>query len=119
MEREIESERIGLIGESQFQLLCAQSGLICNKSTVDVMGWDFVVEFPAERAGDGVTLDQRQARAVRVQLKSTVGRKNSRVRLSLSSVDRLAEGCTPLRHRRLPHKSRRQAPIWLFGASHR
>ncbi|WP_407186950.1 hypothetical protein [Bradyrhizobium centrosematis] len=95
MERELESERIGLIGESQFQLLCAQSGLICNKSTVDVMGWDFVVEFPAERAGDGVTLDQRQARAVRVQLKSTVGRKSSRVRLSLSSVDRLAKDPHP------------------------
>lgn len=95
MEHEIESERIGLIGESQFQLLCAQTGLICNKSTVDVMGWDFIVEFPAERSGDGVALDQRQTRAVRVQLKSTVGRKSSRVRLSLSSVDRLAKDAHP------------------------
>ncbi|MCP3473426.1 hypothetical protein NLM33_24240 [Bradyrhizobium sp. CCGUVB1N3] len=31
---------------SQLQLLCAQTGSICNKSTVDVMGWDFIVEFP-------------------------------------------------------------------------
>ncbi|MBH5371554.1 hypothetical protein [Bradyrhizobium glycinis] len=45
MERDLESERIGLVGEQQFQLFCAQAGLICNKSTVDVMGWDFIVEF--------------------------------------------------------------------------
>jgi len=95
MERDLESERIGLIGESQFQVLCAQAGLICNKSTVDVMGWDFIVEFPAERFDDRVALDQRQAKAVRVQLKSTVGRTSSRVRLSLSSVDRLAKDSHP------------------------
>ena len=95
MQRDLESERIGLIGEQQFQLLCAQSGLICNKSTVDVMGWDFIVEFPAERFGDGLALDQRQAKAVRVQLKSTLGRTQSRVRLSLSSVDRLAKDAHP------------------------
>jgi hypothetical protein len=93
MERDLESERIGLIGEGQFQLLCAQAGLICNKSTMDVMGWDFIVEFPVERGV--VALDQRQAKAVRVQLKSTVGRTQSRVRLSLSSVDRLAKDPHP------------------------
>lgn len=95
MERELEPEHIGHIGEQQFQLLCAQAGLICNKSAVDVMGWDFIVEFPAEHFGDGAALDQRQAKAVRVQLKSTVGRTSSRVRLSLSSVDRLAKDAHP------------------------
>lgn len=95
MERDLESERIGHIGESQFQLLCAQVGLVCNKSTVDVMGWDFLVEFPPGRPGDGVSLDKRQAKAVRVQLKSTIGRKASRVRLSLSAVDRLAKDAHP------------------------
>lgn len=95
MESGLESERIGLIGEQQFPLLCAQAGLICNKSRVDVMGWDFIVEFPVERFGGCVTLDQRQAKAVRVQLKSTLGRTQSRVRLSLSSVDRLAKDPYP------------------------
>jgi hypothetical protein len=95
MEGDLESERIGLIGEQQFQLLCAQAGLLCNKSAVDVMGWDFIVEFPVERFKGGLTLDQRQAKAVRVQLKSTVGRTKSRVRLSLSSVDRLAKDPHP------------------------
>jgi hypothetical protein len=95
MKGDLESERIGLIGEQQFQLLCAQAGLICNKSTVDVMGWDYIVEFPAEYFRDGASLDQRQAKAVRVQLKSTLGRTSSRVRLSLSSVDRLAKDAHP------------------------
>ncbi|MET4212833.1 hypothetical protein [Bradyrhizobium sp. LA2.1] len=95
MERDLESERIGLIGEQQFQLLCAQAGLVCNKSTVDVMGWDFIVEFPAKHFGGDAALDQRQAKAVRVQLKSTVGRTSSRVRLSLSAVDRLAKDAHP------------------------
>jgi len=95
MERDLESEQIGLIGEQQFQLLCAQAGLVCNKSTVDVMGWDFIVEFPANHFGSAISLDQRQAKAVRVQLKSTLGRTQSRVRLSLSSVDRLAKDAHP------------------------
>lgn len=95
MEHDLESERIGLIGEQQFQLLCAQAGLVCNKSTVDVMGWDFIVEFPAGYFGSDAALDQRQAKAVRVQLKSTVGRTSSRVRLSLSAVDRLAKDAHP------------------------
>lgn len=95
MERDLESERIGLIGEQQFGLLCAQNGLICNKSTLDVMGWDFIVEFPAEHSSPEVALDQRQNKSVRVQLKTTVGRSNSRVRLSLSSVDRLAKDAHP------------------------
>jgi hypothetical protein len=95
MEGDLESERIGLIGEQQFQLLCAQAGLFCNKSTVDVMGWDFIVEFPVEQFGGAVALDQRQAKAVRVQLKSTVGRTQSRVRLSLSAIDRLAKDPHP------------------------
>ena len=82
MERDLEPERIGLIGEQQFQLLCAQAGLVCNKSTVDVMGWDFIVEFPAKHFGGDAALDQRQAKAVRVQLKSTAGRTSSRVRLN-------------------------------------
>lgn len=95
MGRDLEPERIGHIGEQQFQLLCAQADLICNKTTVDVMGWDFLVEFPVEHFGNGVALDQQQAKAVRVQLKSTVGRTNSRVRLSLSAVDRLAKDAHP------------------------
>jgi hypothetical protein len=106
MEGNLESERIGLIGEQQFQLLCAQAGLLCNKSTVDVMGWDFIVEFPVERFGGRLTLDQRQARAVRVQLKPVFGRQ-------------AREGSAPLRHRCLPNEPGRKIAVWLSGSSHR
>lgn len=50
---ELESDRIGRIGERQFELLCERAGLFCNKSTVDIMGWDFIVEFPMGSGGHG------------------------------------------------------------------
>lgn len=95
MGNDLESEQIGRIGERQFELLCERAGLFCNKSSVDVMGWDFIVEFPMESIEQGVTLDQRPARGVRVQLKSTLGRSGSRIRLSLSAIDRLAKDAHP------------------------
>ena len=51
MGRDLEPERIGHIGEQQFQLLCAQADLICNKTTVDVMGWDFSSNFRWSTSG--------------------------------------------------------------------
>lgn len=95
MGNDLAQEQIGLIGERQFELLCAQAGLICNKSFVDVMGWDFIVEFPMGPARQGIALDQRPTSAVRVQLKSTLGRAESRGRLSLSAIDRLAKDPHP------------------------
>ncbi|MCZ8150540.1 MAG: hypothetical protein O9325_22125, partial [Roseomonas sp.] len=67
----------------------------CNKSVVDVMGWDFIVEFPMASAGQAIPLDQRPTNAARVQLKSTLGRAGNRVRLSLSAIDRLAKDPRP------------------------
>lgn len=49
MESELDPDRIGRIGERQFEVLCERAGLYCNKSAVDVMGWDFIVEFPMLR----------------------------------------------------------------------
>jgi hypothetical protein len=95
MENDLEPDQIGRIGERQFELLCERAGLFCNKSAVDVMGWDFIVEFPMEPVDQGLTLDQRPTRGVRVQLKSTVGRSGNRVRLSLSAIDRLAKDPHP------------------------
>ncbi|WP_316200655.1 MULTISPECIES: hypothetical protein [unclassified Bradyrhizobium] len=95
MGNDLKSEQIGRIGERQFELLCERAGLFCNKSSVDVMGWDFIVEFPMESIEQGVTLDQRPARGVRIQLKSTLGRSGSRIRLSLSAIDRLAKDAHP------------------------
>ncbi|RVM16483.1 hypothetical protein [Sinorhizobium meliloti] len=91
MESELDPDRIGRIGERQFEVLCERAGLYCNKSAVDVMGWDFIVEFPMVPAGQALPLDQRPTNAARVQLKSTLGRAGNRIRLSLSAIDRLAK----------------------------
>jgi len=95
MKSEIDSDRIGRIGERQFEVLCERAGLYCNKSSVDVMGWDFIVEFPMATAGQALPLDQRPTNAARVQLKSTLGRAGNRIRLSLSAIDRLAKDPRP------------------------
>ncbi len=93
---ELESDRIGRIGERQFELLCERAGLFCNKSTVDIMGWDFIVEFPMGSGGQSsLPLDRQQTNAARVQLKSTLGRTGNRIRLSLSAIDRLAKDPRP------------------------
>ncbi|MEA9729175.1 hypothetical protein [Xanthomonas campestris] len=95
MDSELDPDRIGRIGERQFEVLCERAGLYCNKSVVDVMGWDFIVEFPMGPAGQVLPLDQRPTNAARVQLKSTLGRAGNRVRLSLSAIDRLAKDPRP------------------------
>jgi len=95
MENELDPDRIGRIGERQFEALCVRAGLCCNKSAVDVMGWDFIVEFPMAAAGQALPLDQRPTNAARVQLKSTLGRAGNRIRLSLSAIDRLAKDPRP------------------------
>jgi hypothetical protein len=95
MESELDPDRIGRIGERQFEVLCERAGLYCNKSVVDVMGWDFIVEFPMASAGQALPLDQRTINAARVQLKSTLGRAGNRIRLSLYAIDRLAKDPRP------------------------
>lgn len=96
MENDLEPDRIGRIGERQFEVLCERAGLYCNKSAVDVMGWDFIVEFPMVITGQPpLPLDQRPTNAARVQLKSTLGRSGNRIRLSLSAIDRLAKDPRP------------------------
>lgn len=96
MLEDLEPDRVGRIGERHFEVLCECAGLFCNKSTVDAMGWDFIVEFPMASAGiPALPLDQRPINAGRVQLKSTLGRAGNRIRLSLSAIDRLAKDPRP------------------------
>lgn len=96
MGNELDPDRIGRIGERQFEVLCERAGLYCNKSAVDMMGWDFIVEFPiAPISQHSLPLDQRHNHAARVQLKSTLGRTDNRIRLSLSAIDRLAKDPRP------------------------
>ncbi len=39
------ADQIGAKGEARFQELCEDAGLVCNKSSRDMTGWDYIVEF--------------------------------------------------------------------------
>lgn len=85
---------LGEAGETKFKLLCTQAGLVCNKSTRDVTGWDFIVEFPMVVPGPAMALDQRAATSCHVQLKSTAT-AIGRVSLKLSAIEHIAKKISP------------------------
>ena len=58
--RKLNSDQLGKKGEDRFSELCSDAGLVCNKSTYDRTGWDFIVEFLFD-SDPKVTLDKRQA----------------------------------------------------------
>ena len=92
--RRLTLDELGDLGEIRFQEICASGGLICNKSVRDRAGWDFIVEFPLD--GDqGVSLETRPAPiSCRVQIKTTQD-PNDKVRLRLTSLERLAKDPKP------------------------
>jgi hypothetical protein len=51
MGQRLSPDDLGQTAEDLFTRLCSQSGLICNKSHRDRVGWDFTVDIPA--TGDG------------------------------------------------------------------
>lgn len=88
------SDELGEKGESRFRELCADAGLICNKADRDRAGWDFIVEFPFT-VPSGQTLDSRVAPvSCHLQVKTLLAR-NSRVKMRLSSAERLAKEPKP------------------------
>ena len=87
------SHMLGTMGERLFETLCARAGLVCNRSDVDLTGWDFIVEYPADHQPSHEPLDRRQARSCHVQLKTTA--KPGRVRMRLSAAARLAQDPRP------------------------
>lgn len=87
-------EQLGEAGESKFRLLCAQAKLICNKSSRDMTGWDFLVESPVDQER-GLTLDQRECTSCLIQLKSTTNVDRGLVLLRLSAIERLAKDPRP------------------------
>lgn len=95
MSRPLTADELGEAGESNLKLLCDKAGLVCNKSTRDVTGWDFIVEFPMPECGSDVALDRRSTTECRIQLKSTLGGGDSRISLRLSSVEFLAKNVGP------------------------
>lgn len=96
MPREIlRSDPLGIKGESRFQEICADAGLICNKSTWDRTGWDYIVEFGFEEATSARPLDSRSTPlSSHVQVKTLLAH-NDRVKISLSAAERLAKEVKP------------------------
>ena len=88
----MDSDDLGQKGQAKFQELCADASLICNPSTYDRAGWDFIVEFRYEGPGP---LENRSAPpSCQVQVK-TILDKNDTIQLRLSSAERLAKELRP------------------------
>src|SRR5260221_2300916 len=73
MSLKLTPDELGDAGESNFKLLCSQAKLVCNKSSRDLTGWDFITEFPMTEPRPAVALHQRPTAARHVQVKSTAG----------------------------------------------
>jgi hypothetical protein len=91
----LKSDPLGVKGESRFQEICADAGLICNKSTWDRTGWDYIVEFGFEEATSARPLDSRSTPlSSHVQVRTLLAH-NDRVKLRLSAAERLAKELKP------------------------
>jgi hypothetical protein len=88
-------ERLGDKGEQYFALLCTDADLIATKSTIDVMGWDYLVECPYPDPDPATPLDKRpHPIECKVQVK-TVWDGTRHVALKLSAAERLAKADRP------------------------
>jgi len=91
----LNSDELGEKGQSRFKEICVDAKLVCNLSTRDRTGWDFIVEFPFEAPKDESTLDKRKAPiSCHVQVK-TMWTSTKNFRLRLSSAERLAKEAKP------------------------
>lgn len=88
------SDPLGEKGQSRFKELCADAGLICNKSDRDIAGWDFIVDFDLDESST-TSLDRRKTPlSCHVQVKTIYDRTSS-VRLPLKMAERLAKELKP------------------------
>lgn len=87
------SDDLGEKGEIIFKGWCIDASLICNKSTHDRAGWDFIVDFRHEPSA--ISLDRRPGpRSCVIQIKAVLkGTKYVRVRLDMA--ERLAKDVKP------------------------
>ena len=76
------------MGESTFQLWCANSGLVANGSKIDKTGWDFLVEFPVSALSADTALVHKASIECKVQVKATE-KKNRKWAVKISNLKRL------------------------------
>jgi hypothetical protein len=84
---------LGTMGESTFNLWCADAGLYANGSKIDKTGWDFLVEFPFNSKLDP-DIVHKSAIECRVQVKSTDDKKG-KIPITLSNLRRLITAHMP------------------------
>lgn len=91
VERTLDSDEMGGIGEEEFSGLCRKGHLVANDSKRnDKMGWDFLVEFPHPHTGIGERFEtRRKLPDIKVQVKTIWADHNS-VDVGLSALDRIA-----------------------------
>lgn len=89
LERPLDSDTLGELGEKEFGALCAKANLIANAASRDRAGWDYIIDF---RFGTGLSgLDARPApTSARVQVK-TQWESRDVVKLRLSSAEQLVK----------------------------
>src|SRR5580704_7974872 len=91
----LNADQLGQKGEHRFREICSDAELICNPSSYDRTGWDFIVEFPFDPPEHPSTLDKRRSPiSCHVQVK-TIWDHTSEVRMRLSSAERLAKEPKP------------------------
>ncbi|MCE9650733.1 MAG: hypothetical protein K8R18_14020 [Parvibaculum sp.] len=89
------SDELGEKGESRFREICADAGLVCNPSTRDRSGWDFIVEFGIRKEDKFNTLDKRASPiSAHVQVK-TMWASGDKFSMRLSSAELLAKEPKP------------------------
>lgn len=95
MPRNLNGDEQGEKGQSRFREICVDAGLVCNESTRDRTGWDFLVEFPFAPAETVRSVDERPAPiSSHFQIK-TLSIGQDRVKMRLSSAERLAREVKP------------------------
>lgn len=88
------TDRIGKFSETIFMSLCEKNDAVCNPSTDDQHGWDFIVEIPA--IADPKLPPDKQPQIIRILAQIKATKINSRsVRIKLSNALKMVESDLP------------------------
>lgn len=90
----VQERDLGSMGETLFMQLCATVGLICNSSSKDSAGWDFIVDFPTQFQTHPMNDKSASPIECKVQVKATDGSAR-KVQITLSNMMRLCRSKLP------------------------
>lgn len=90
----VQERDLGSMGETLFMQLCATVGLICNSSSKDSAGWDFIVDFPTQFSTHPMMDKSASPIECKVQVKATDG-SSKKVQITLSNMMRLCRSKLP------------------------